>query len=86
MLETSLILGVDESPLRALVQGKGPALRMETAPFLLELEQSPALQYLLKRYLLCGDDGSAGANRGLEIASCDCYEADKATSYAWMMD
>jgi len=56
MLGTSLILGVDESPLHALVQGKGPALRIETAPFLLELEQSPALQYLLKRYLLCGDE------------------------------
>lgn len=51
MLGVSLILGVDISPLHALVQGEGPALRMESAPFRREVEQSLALQRGLKRYL-----------------------------------
>jgi CRP-like cAMP-binding protein len=51
MLGISLILGVDVSPLHAVVQGAGPALRMSTAPFRRELGSSPALQRGLKRYL-----------------------------------
>ena len=51
MLGISLILGVDVSPLSALVQGGGLALRMDAAPFRRELGLSPALQRLLKRYL-----------------------------------
>jgi CRP-like cAMP-binding protein len=51
MLGISLTLGVDVSPLRAMVQGAGPALRMNAAPFLNELGQNPALQHELKRYL-----------------------------------
>ena len=51
MLGASLILGVDLSPLHALVQGAGPALRMGVAPFRRELALSLALQRVLKRYL-----------------------------------
>ena len=51
MLGISLILGVDVSPLHALVQGSGPALRVDAAPFCRELEQSLALQRGLKHYL-----------------------------------
>jgi len=51
MLGISLVLGVDVSPLHAVVQGAGPALRMNTAPFRRELGLSPALQRGLKRYL-----------------------------------
>lgn len=51
MLGISLVLGVDVSRLHALVQGAGPALRMNAAPFRRELEQSLALQRGLKRYL-----------------------------------
>jgi CRP-like cAMP-binding protein len=51
MLGVSLILGVDIAPLRALVQGAGTALRMNTAPFRRELRQSPALARSMKRYL-----------------------------------
>jgi hypothetical protein len=51
MLGTSLILGVDISPLHALVQGAGSALRMDGPRFRRELGQSPKLQHLLKRYL-----------------------------------
>jgi CRP-like cAMP-binding protein len=51
MLGISLMLGVDRSPLHAVVQGEGPALRMNAATFRRELAQSPALQRRLKRYL-----------------------------------
>jgi CRP-like cAMP-binding protein len=51
MLGASLILGVAVSPLHALVQGAGPALRMDVTTFNREHEQSPALQQALKRYL-----------------------------------
>ena len=51
MLGISLILGVDISPLHAVVQGKGTALRMNAARFRRELAQSLALQRGLKRYL-----------------------------------
>ncbi len=51
MLGASLLLGVDVAPLRALVQGPGPALRMESVPFCHELDQCVALERELKRYL-----------------------------------
>jgi CRP-like cAMP-binding protein len=50
MLGISLTLGVDVSPLHALVQGSGRALRMNTALFRRELEGCLALQRGLKRY------------------------------------
>lgn len=51
MLGASLVLGVDVWPLHAVVQGAGPALRMEATFFRSEMQQSPALDRLLKRYL-----------------------------------
>lgn len=51
MLGIPLILGVDVSPLHAVVQGAGPALRINAAPFRRELGLSTALQRGLKRYL-----------------------------------
>ena len=51
MLGASLVLDVDVSPLHALVQGAGLALRMAVGPFRHELDRSPALQQILKRYL-----------------------------------
>jgi len=51
MLGVSLALGVDIAPLHALVQGPGPALRMEAAPFRQALALSPALETVLKRYI-----------------------------------
>jgi len=51
MLGVTLILGVEVSPLHAVVQGAGPALRMKAATFRRELASSPALQRELKRYL-----------------------------------
>jgi CRP-like cAMP-binding protein len=51
MVGISLLLGVDVSPLTAVVQGEGPALRMNAALFRRELALSPELKRLLKRYL-----------------------------------
>ncbi len=51
MLGVTLILGVETAPFTALVQGTGTALRMTAASFLRILEQGPAVQRELKRYL-----------------------------------
>jgi CRP-like cAMP-binding protein len=51
MLGIPLILGIDVSPLRALVRGSGAALQMDARSFRHELSQSRALQRGLNRYL-----------------------------------
>ncbi len=51
MLGVPLVLGADVSPLRALVQGAGPAWRMSAEAFTAELDRSPALRRALLRYL-----------------------------------
>lgn len=51
MLGSPLILGVSVSPLRAIVQGKGRALRMSAAAFDRELGRSAALRRGMHRYL-----------------------------------
>jgi CRP-like cAMP-binding protein len=51
MLGASLALGLNMSPLQALVQGAGPAWRMKAADFGRELERSPRLRLALNRYV-----------------------------------
>jgi CRP-like cAMP-binding protein len=51
MFGSPLILGVDVSPLRALVQGAGLAWRMSAVMFARQLGRSPALRRMLHRYL-----------------------------------
>ena len=51
MLGATLVLGINDVPLRGLVQGAGTALRMAATPFRRELRDSPALLQSLNRYL-----------------------------------
>lgn len=51
MVGAQLALGVATSPLRALVQGSGGALRIGTKAFRTELARSVALQRQMNRYL-----------------------------------
>jgi CRP-like cAMP-binding protein len=50
MVGVALALGIDVSPIRALVQGGGTALRMNAARFRKELQRSAPLQRELNRY------------------------------------
>ncbi len=66
MVGVPLALGIDASPVRALVQGAGPALRMNAAGFRRELSRSPPLQRELYRYvhtLMAQISQTAGCNR-----------------------
>lgn len=66
MVGVPLALGIDASPVRALVQGAGPALRMNAAGFRRELSGSPPLQRELYRYvhtLMAQISQTAGCNR-----------------------
>jgi CRP-like cAMP-binding protein len=51
MVGVALALGIRESPMRALVQGGGPALRMGAARFTRELARSPSLRRGTNRYI-----------------------------------
>jgi len=51
MVGTPISLGIDISPVRALVQGGGTALRMTSARFRKELRLCPPLQRVLYRYI-----------------------------------
>ena len=66
MVGIPLALGVDVSPVRALVQGGGPALKMSAARFRTELKSSPPLQRELYRYvhaMMAQISQTAGCNR-----------------------
>ncbi len=51
MLGVPLLLGVDDSPLRAMVQGPGRAWRVDAATFQLEVASNPVVRATLSRYL-----------------------------------
>ena len=66
MVGFPLALGVQLSPVRSLVQGAGPALRMSATRFRSELRRSPPLQRELHRYvnsMMAQISQTAGCNR-----------------------
>ena len=66
MVGVPLVLGADASPVRALVQGAGPALKMNAQRFRNELNASPPLQREVQRYvyaMMVQISQTAGCNR-----------------------
>jgi CRP-like cAMP-binding protein len=79
MLGVSVVLGVDESLLHAVVQGQGTALRMNIATFRRQLAQSKALSLLLKHYLYVTMGQLA------QTAACTRFHVVEARLARWLL-
>ncbi len=79
MVGIPLALEVAFSPVRALVQGSGTALRMRAAPFLKELRQSPSLRRELHRYTY------ALMAQITQTAACNRFHVVEARLARWLL-
>lgn len=79
MMGISLVLGIEEAPLSALVQGAGSALRMEAASFQQLLLSSPVLHQWLKRYLY------VVMNQFARSAACNHFHQVEARLARWLL-
>jgi len=79
MFGVPLALGVDVSPVRAVVQGAGTALRMDAVPFRLELGRSQALHREIDRYAFVQMSQLAQA------AACTRFHVVEARLARWLL-
>jgi CRP-like cAMP-binding protein len=79
MFGIPLVLGVDVSPMRAVVQGAGSALRMDAAPFCRELERNRALQREIDRYVF------VHLSQVAQTAACTRFHVVEARLARWLL-
>jgi CRP-like cAMP-binding protein len=79
MFGTPLALGVDVSPLRAVVQGTGTALRMAAAPFCRELARGEGLRREISRYTF------VHMHQLAQTAACTRYHVVEERLARWLL-
>ena len=79
MVGISLVLGVDVSCARALVQSSGTALRMKASRFQAALRQSVPLQQALYRYAF------AKLALARQTVACNCFHSVEARLARWLL-
>jgi len=79
MVGIALALGVEHSPVRALVQGTGTALRMQSGAFLEELARCAPLQREVHRYAY------AKLAQARQTAACNRYHLVESRLARWLL-
>ena len=79
MVGIPLALGIEVSPVRAIVQGTGTALRMKKERFLKEYRKNPALQRRLLRY------SHALMSQVTQISACNRLHNVEARLARWLL-
>ena len=79
MVGIPLYLGSDVSPVRALVQGAGTAMRMKSARFCREIRKSPQLQQEVGRYT------GALMAQITQTAACNRFHVVEARLARWLL-
>ena len=79
MLGASLALGIARSPVKALVQGGGSALRLGAARFRRELAGNPALQRAVNRYVY------SLMQQITQTAACNRFHVVEARLARWLL-